>query len=302
MGVHARVVAALVFVGCTLGCGSQGGVRSHDTDNASDGTVSSGEYGASSGSLALSEAKQRLSGFEQKQLQLEPLLEKAEADRSALIGKLREMGVTSVTDLKNNAEAQRLAASVQKVASEIRGLQQQRLSLDAAIIDAKTVIRRMEREAAGISDDEMRRLSEQLRDVVDRTDPAAMPVTPLDVDVALSEAIRLTPKAASLSPQEASRTLIGKWEVVEGEVKGTATFTTGGNIIFTWWHESLGKNWSETGTYAVATKRLTIKGAGDYGQASERELEFLSEDEVLINKPQGLGMSWLFGRLKRVNR
>lgn len=94
--------------------------------------------------------------------------------------------------------------------------------------------------------------------------------------------------------------LIGKWEIVEGEQKGTATFTEGGTVLFAWFHRDLKRNLTETGNYTLNGKSLKIKASGEYGGESVRKIEFLSDDELLVQRPKGLNFTWLYGRLKRV--
>ena len=95
--------------------------------------------------------------------------------------------------------------------------------------------------------------------------------------------------------------LVGKWEIVESDQKGTVEFTKGGTVIFIWLHSGLKRDWTETGQYGVvAGNQMKIKAAGEYGGESVRGFEFLSEDELLINKASGTDFTWLFGRLRRV--
>jgi hypothetical protein len=94
--------------------------------------------------------------------------------------------------------------------------------------------------------------------------------------------------------------IVGKWQIVEGEQKGTATFTEGGTVLFVWFHPGLKKNWTETGNYTLNGKSLKIKASGEYGDESVRKIEFLSDDELLVQRPKGLDFTWLYGRLKRV--
>jgi hypothetical protein len=76
----------------------------------------------------------------------------------------------------------------------------------------------MQREAEGISEDEMRTLSEQLRQAEERTDGTPLPVTPLDVDAAVEKALKLSvqePKPAATG--DTTPNVVGKWELAEGK-------------------------------------------------------------------------------------
>ncbi len=149
----------------------------------------------------------------------------------------------------------------------------------------------------------MRKLAEQLREVEERTDGAAKdPVTPLDVEAALDKALKETRNSKPSQPSAVvmDKRLVGKWEIVEGEQKGTATFTEGGTVLFAWFHRDLKRNLTETGSYTLAGKSLKIKASGHYDGESLRDIEFLSDDELLLHRPKGFNFTWLYGRLKRV--
>lgn len=249
----------------------------------------------------LADARQRVRRFETKRAALQRLLDKALAERDELVDKLRDAGVQKRADLKGNRRGQQLAGSLQRLTSEIDGLERSLAAIDKTILEAKSVVRRLERERAGISEEEMRRLAEQLREAEERTDGAgSQPVTPLELETALAKALQGRPKAKPpAADAQPDRRLVGKWEIIEGEQKGRATFTDGGTILFVWYHTGLKKNWTETGRYRLDGRSLTIKAAGGYGGESVREIEFLSDDELLIQRSTGSHFTWLYGRLKR---
>ena len=251
----------------------------------------------------LADARERVRRFEKKRAALQPFLDKALADRDELVGKLWEAGVEKPADLKGNSRGQQLATAVQRLTVEIDGLERSIAAIDQAIVEAQSVVRRLERERAGIGDEEMRKLAEQLREVEERTDGAARtPVTPLDVEAALDKALKGNRGSKRSQPSTAlvDKRLVGKWEIVEGEQKGTATFTDGGTVFFAWFRRDLKRNLTETGNYTLAGKSLKIKASGQYDGESVREIEFLSDDELLVHRPKGFNFTWLYGRLKRV--
>jgi hypothetical protein len=161
--------------------------------------------------------------FERRRIRIEPLLEKALADRDELVARLREAGVTRPADLKGNLRGQKLAESVQKVSAEVEGLERQIATLDAALLDAKAVIRRLEREQACIPDDEMRKLAEQLKEVEERTDGTPLPVTPLDVDAALEKAFKASARPSKRAAAISAPNLVGTWRVAEGKRRGPSS-------------------------------------------------------------------------------
>jgi hypothetical protein len=250
----------------------------------------------------IAEGKARVKRFEKKRAALQALLDKALGDREELVAKLREAGVKKPADLKGNSRGQQLAAALQRLTVEIDGLERSISAIDQAIVEAQSVVRRLERERAGIGDEEMRKLAEQLREVEERTDGAARtPVTPLDVEAALDKALKGSRSSKPSQPSTAlgDKRLVGKWEIVEGEQKGTATFTEGGTVFFAWFRRDLKRNLTETGNYTLAGKSLKIKASGQYDGESVREIEFLSDDELLVHRPKGFNFTWLYGRLKR---
>lgn len=138
----------------------------------------------------IADAKRQVQKIEQKLTKLESVLNSALADRDDLAAKLRSLGVNSPADLKNNVRGMRLAENVVKLASEIDGLEQQLALIDGELLKAKSIVRRMEREQAGLSEDELRNLATQLREVEERTDGTPLPVTPLEIDVAVERALK----------------------------------------------------------------------------------------------------------------
>lgn len=150
------------------------------------------------GTGPVADAKRQVLRIEQKVAKVETLLETALADRDEVVKKLRAVGVNSTADLKGNIRGRRLAENVAKITTEIDGVEKQLVSLDAELLKAKAIVRRMEREQAGLSEAEMRRLSQQLREAEERTDGiASTPTTPLDVDAAVEKALKATPRSGT---------------------------------------------------------------------------------------------------------
>ncbi len=228
--------------------------------------------------------------LEERRERLVPLLEKAEDEKADLVAKLREAGVTKASDLKSNPVAQRYAAALQKVSHDTAGIQAEIGRLDEAITHAKALKRRAEQEKVRITDEELAALtvgsSQSLP--LTATDPA-------NLDALLAKELTGTP-----SPPSSRKSLVGKWKIEKGEVDGTVEFTAGGTVLFTWFHTGLKKDWVQTGKYTLTRSTLKITEAGDYGSESQRQIEFLTSDELLIANESGLGFRKLFGRLKRI--
>ncbi|CAN5537071.1 hypothetical protein BH11PLA2_BH11PLA2_16320 [soil metagenome] len=138
----------------------------------------------------IAQAKQQVQRIGQKQKKVESLRDDAAKESDEIVSKLRELGVESSADLKRNPRTVRMAENLAKLAAEIEAMDSQLAMIDTELVKARSIVRRMEREQAGISDEEMRSLAEQLRDAEARTDAAPKPITPLDVDAAFEAALK----------------------------------------------------------------------------------------------------------------
>jgi hypothetical protein len=148
------------------------------------------------GTGPVADAKRQVKRIEQKAAKVSGLLETAQADRDELVAKLRAVGVKTTADLKGNLRGQRLAESIAKIAVEIEGLERHLVLIDSELLKAKSIVRRMEREQAGLTEGEMRKLAEQLREVEERTDGVVTTPSPLDVDAAVERALKATARSS----------------------------------------------------------------------------------------------------------
>jgi hypothetical protein len=140
----------------------------------------------------IADAKRQVQKIEVKLAKLEAIQKAAFADRDELVVKLRGLGVNTVTDLTGNIRGQQIAENIAKITTEIEGRERQLAMIDTEILKAKSIVRRMEQEQAGLTEKEMRSLALQLREVEDRTDRSSLPLTPIDVDSAVEKALKAT--------------------------------------------------------------------------------------------------------------
>jgi len=248
----------------------------------------------SPGGKRVAETEDRIVRFEKRRESIQRLLDKALADKDDLVGKLRESGVVKSSDLKGKPEAQRYATSLTKLAREIDGLRGELARIDDTIQQAKSLVRRLQREEAGITEEEFAKLSEEFRAAEERTGDGASPVPdPIGIETVLDRELKGGKTPTSPQPKGADR-LVGKWQIVEKGNSATVEFTKGGLVLFT-------DNFpTRTGKYTVVGTSLKIKAAGDYGGETIRGIEFLADDELIITRGSGaLEFSGLFGRLKR---
>lgn len=114
------------------------------------------------------------------------------AERDGWAAKLRAVGVHSPADLNGNTRGRVIAENMVTLANEIEGRDRQLADLDAALLKANSLVRRLESEEATLTDAERRALAGQLKDVDERTDRVPLPVTPLDVEAAVEKALKAT--------------------------------------------------------------------------------------------------------------
>ena len=249
-----------------------------------------GSPASSTATPALTDADPQITKLENRREALIPLLEKAEDEKVELVAKLRDAGVAKSSDLKNNPTAQRYAVALQKVSHDIKTIQDEIGRLDEGITHAKALSRRAEQDKVRISDEELAALT-----VDSGKDSPLTASDPANLDALLAKELSGTSR-----PAASRKSLVGKWKIEKGEVDGTVEFSAGGTVIFTWFHTGLKRDWVQTGKYTLTRSTLKITESGDYGSESQREIDFLSNDELLVAKPSGLGFTWLFGRLKRI--
>jgi hypothetical protein len=141
----------------------------------------------------VADAKKQVQKIEVKLAKLEAIQKAALADRDDLAARLRSVGVNAVGDLKGNIRGQRIAENIAKLATEIGNRERQLAVIDGEILKAKSLVRRMEQEQAELSEDEMRNLALHLREAEERTDGPSLPITPIDVNAAVENALKSTP-------------------------------------------------------------------------------------------------------------
>lgn len=251
----------------------------------------------------LTEARAKLARLEAHRAEIQRLVERTSNERDRLVAHLHELGVKSSADLKSKPQAASCAERLQRTALELQSLQRDAARFDMAIHQTNELIRRLERSSAldGF-DDELATVAEQVMQL-DESLGDATPLDPIQQAAILDQELQREVASTTSNiaePGEFDSRLLGKWEIVEGEQKGHVQFTAGGTVIFVWFHPGLKENWTHTGKYRITGNALEIQASGEYGGKSVRDFELLSDDELIIHKPEGLDFTWLFGRLKRV--
>lgn len=145
----------------------------------------------------IADAKRQVERIEQKLTKLESVMNSALADRDDLARKLRSLGVNSPTDLKGNIRGKRIAENLVKLTTEIERINRHMAVIDTELLKAKSIVRRMEREQASLSEEELRNLATQLSEAEERTDGTPLTLTPLDVDSAVEAALKTSAEQAA---------------------------------------------------------------------------------------------------------
>ena len=266
----ARCVTALVLLCCLVGCTGNNGQPNEPKAAVVQRTEPP----------SVIDAAKQVEKFEKKRTMVAAFLKKTLDEKDELMAKLREAGVSNSADLKGNLRGQKLVESLQQIGAEVEGLERQIVVIDGAILLAKAVVRRLEREKAGISDDEMRQLTEQLREAEERMDGVTRMMTPLDVETTLEwmlpnpvkpskppmpEAKSEPKPKESLKPQPLPN-LSGRW-IEDG--KGVFDLTHDGNKV-SWRGRSFdgGKEWTNEFQGRVQTKGDANLIAGDWKDVS----------------------------------
>ncbi len=147
------------------------------------------------GSGPIADAKRQVQRIEQKLAKVEAILKSALSDRDEYAAKLRSLGVNSSADLKGNIRGQRVAENLVKLATEIEGLERQLAVIDTELLKAKTIVRRLEQESAGLTEEERQQLAFQLKETEDRMNATPTITTPINVDAAVEKALKESAKS-----------------------------------------------------------------------------------------------------------
>ena len=236
----------------------------------------------------------QITNLRKRRASLQTLIEKAAADKSELVVRLRQSGVNSSSDLKANPAVRRIAQDLVRLTREIQSLQRDAMRLDEAIGKAESLVRRIEQSQVAISSQEFASLTGELLTAAERHDGSASnsSLDPISLDALLNEALTNKPH---MTPTGSSQ-LVGKWERKGPSGKThSLEFTNGKSVISTF----IGID--RIGTYALETSTLTT--TDDEGQTSQYNLEFLSSKEVIFRTHRNSYSDFddLVGRWSRPN-
>lgn len=145
------------------------------------------------------EAKKQVERIENTLAKLETVLNSAKADRNVLAIQLKSLGIKTTSDLRGNTRAKRTAEDIGRLANEIESQEKKVASVASQYQQAKAIVRRMEIEQAGLSEEEMKSLSFQLLETDTLDDGWSKAITPLDTDEAVNSVLSLSDEELSTS-------------------------------------------------------------------------------------------------------
>ena len=248
----------------------------------------------------------QIKNLQQRRASIQEFIDKAVADKSGLIARLKQSGVNSSSDLKANPAARQIAQNLVRLTGEIQSLQRDALRLDEAIGKAESLVRRIGQSQVAISSDEFASLTGELLTAAEIQDGvgANSPPDPISLESLLDKALTsTTPPVSSISGNAAQ--LVGKWKIITGRAKnGVLELNPNGSVVFTYFEAVLMKR-EETilGNWKWQNGLLELHEPDRLEKRLWRlEIEFLSPDEIVaINKdyPYG-GFGPVSGKLERL--
>jgi len=161
-----------------------------------------GKAGPTSGPIAVANLQVRK--MEQKFAKTEEVLSSTIADRKELVEKLRSVGVNTTSDLKDNIRGQQIAELLHTNNNLIDVLNSQLAMIDTEVFKAKLKMRRIEQVQAGLSEAEMRNLSQELLEAEERINkgPILEAMKPIAVEAAVEKALKAVPPTGTSQKKE----------------------------------------------------------------------------------------------------
>jgi hypothetical protein len=251
--------------------------------------------------------RSQIKDLQKRRASIQELIEKAVADKSGLVVRLRQSGVNRSSDLKSNPAARRIAQDLVRLTREIQSLQRDALRLDEAIGKAESLVRRIEQSQVAISSQEFSSLTGELLTAAEIQDGSAANSSPdpISLDTLLNEALTSKPTTPVRSINGKARQLVGKWKIVTGRAKGgILELNPKGSAIFTYFEAVVMKR-EETilGNWKWQNGLLELQEPDRLEKRLWRlEIEFISPNQIVaINKdyPYG-GFGPVSGKLERL--
>lgn len=248
----------------------------------------------------LAKADAQITKLDEKRQRLLPLLEAAVNEKAVLIEKLRDAGIRAASDLQTTPSARSIVSALQKLDSDIRSLQAALGRADEGITYANAIKRRIEQEAAGVSNEELSALTGE-------SGALESPIAgdPISLEALLTRELQgpaASIKAQPLRPGSVGEVIVGRWRP-EGGAGDAVEFTPHGNVLV---------DSKAVATYRVQGKVLTLVptlGPSKFFNWKKLvlEAEVLSPDEMVFSITAGPGgelqydLEELAGKVRRIS-
>jgi len=118
------------------------------------------------------------------------ILASAKTDRETLADHLKSMGIRSASDIKANTLARRTAEDIGRISNEIDSYEQKIASVSTQLLQAKAIVRRIEMEQSGLTEEELTNLSRQLHEADTNSDGWTQSISPMELEQAVNKALK----------------------------------------------------------------------------------------------------------------
>ena len=136
------------------------------------------------------EAGRRVLAMQANLAKMRELLRLASDDRKSSIEKLTRMGIRSASDLAGNPRARQVAKDVAMLTSEMESLESRVAKADSELLEAKSLVRRLEEDKATLKEEDRHDLLTKLREVESRSSVRPPSMGLLDVEEAVERGLR----------------------------------------------------------------------------------------------------------------
>lgn len=132
---------------------------------------------------AVQKAHTNLNELQERRNAVQALLDKTREEQEDVVLRMRQMGIKTTSDLKDHPRGRVLVEEFQRLLAEVKSLESAVVRIEGGVAKAKALIRQIERNEvlgqAGMSEDELKELSEQLM-LAEETEAGELPSVPVD--------------------------------------------------------------------------------------------------------------------------
>lgn len=140
--------------------------------------------------LGMNDAKIQVARITSTLEKTKTILASAKLDRASLADDLKRMGIRSASDIKANSLARRIAEDIGRISNEIDSYEQKIASVSTQLLQAKAIVRRIEMEQSGLTEEELKDLSRQLHEADTNSDGWTQSISPMELEQAVNKALK----------------------------------------------------------------------------------------------------------------